>query len=195
LVDQAVPAADRAFMFVLGGARPGGSTERLARKAAARLPAQVAQRWLRLAEHPLPAFSDHRHSGKAAEPSRHELVLLEATLSATDLVIVSPLYWYSVSAATKLYLDHWSGWMQRSDIDFRRRMNGKTLWAVTTLAGGEPDAVGPMIEMLQRSAGYLNMRWGGTLVGTPDSLTDPGAAALIEEFFTTNPEPADTPVR
>jgi hypothetical protein len=89
----------RKFLFLLGSARSGGNTEDLARKAAAQLPSAVTQQWLQLRELPLPSFADRRHLPGAVyvEPAGKERILLDATLDATDLVIASPLYWYSVS--------------------------------------------------------------------------------------------------
>lgn len=112
--------AARRYLFLLANTRPGGNTELLARHAAEQLPPQVEQRWLRLADLPLPAFEDHRHEGDGSypEPTGHARTLLDATLDATDLVIASPLYWFSVSADTKLYLDHWSAWMRVPGLDF-----------------------------------------------------------------------------
>lgn len=61
-------------------------------------------------EHPVPDFEDLRHDSDHVRPTEGNLaLLLDATLAATDIVIASPLYWYSVSAHTKRYLDHWSG--------------------------------------------------------------------------------------
>lgn len=103
----------RSFLFLLGSSRPGGNTELLARKAAEQLPGDVEQRWLSLAEHPLPDFEDLRHDSDHARPTEgNEGLLLNATLAATDIVVTSPLYWYSVSAHTKRYLDYWSGWLR-----------------------------------------------------------------------------------
>ena len=51
---------------------------------------------------------------------------MDATFAATDLVVVSPVYWYSVAASVKLYLDYWSGWM-RLPVDFKAKMRGKTI--------------------------------------------------------------------
>src|SRR5687767_14980587 len=108
----------REFLFILGSARRGGNTEHLARHAAQSLPENTGQTWLSLIEHQLPLFEDIRHHetrkyGIGSDPER---VLLEATLAATDIVIASPVYWYNVSASTKLYLDHWSGWMRLVDV-------------------------------------------------------------------------------
>lgn len=104
----------RRFLFVLGSSRSEGNTELLARRAAEQLPSDVEQQWLSLAEHPLPDFLDLRHDSEYLNsptgdtPAR----LLDATLAATDIVIASPVYWYSVSALTKRYLDYWSGWLR-----------------------------------------------------------------------------------
>lgn len=118
----------RDFLFLLGSSRTGGNTETLARLAAEQLPASTRQRWLDLRDLPLPDFEDRRHADGQPAPTGNSATLLEETLAATDVVIASPLYWYSVSTSTKRYLDHWSGWLEAPGADFRRRMAGKTLW-------------------------------------------------------------------
>ncbi len=103
----------RRFLFVLGSARPDGNSALLARRAAEQLPPDVEQQWIDLTAHPLPEFEDLRHDSDHVRPTEGTTaLLLDATLAATDLVIVSPLYWYAVSAQTKRYLDHWSGWLR-----------------------------------------------------------------------------------
>ncbi|WP_052424077.1 flavodoxin family protein [Nonomuraea candida] len=180
----------RRFLFLLGSARQGGNAETLARRAADQLPASARQRWLHLDDHPLPPFRDIRHVGGGAypPPEGNEKVLIEATLDATDLVIVSPLYWYSVSATTKLYLDYWSGWMRVPGYDFRKRMGGKTMWAVTTISEEDQSVVDPLVGMLRRSGEYFGGRWGGALVGYAnrpgDILRDVDALERAKTFFT-----------
>lgn len=181
--------AARRFLFLLGSTRPAGNTETLARKAAAQLPPDVEQRWLRLSDLPLPAFHDVRHDEGTgyAEPAGNERLLLEATVEATDLVIASPLYWYSVSAATKLYLDHWSGWLRVPGADFRARMRGRTMWAITAISEEDPAKAEPLLGTLRLTADYMAMRWGGELVGygnrPGDVLADAGALAKAKSFF------------
>jgi NADPH-dependent FMN reductase len=187
------PAADlrdRSFLFLLGSSRTEGNTELLARRAAEQLPAHVGQRWLRLADLPLPDFQDVRHSadGRYGTPEGHAGTLLDATLGATDLVIASPLYWYSVSTSTKRYLDHWSGWMRAPGADFRARMAGRTLWGVTALAGADPSDADPLVGTLDRTARYMRMRFGGVLLGNGtrpgDVLRDEEALRGAKTFFT-----------
>ncbi|GAB3961778.1 NAD(P)H-dependent oxidoreductase [Actinoallomurus acanthiterrae] len=179
----------RKFLFVLGSARSGGNTEELARQAAAHLPSDVAQQWLRLRELPLPDFQDVRHVPGTvyAEPTGNERVLLDATLEATDLVIASPLYWYSVSAATKLYLDYWSGWLRVPEADFKARMHGKTMWAISAISEEDPAMADPLLGTLKITADYMGMRWGGELLGYAnrpgDILADEKALGEAKRFF------------
>ncbi|MBV2152935.1 flavodoxin family protein [Kitasatospora sp. SUK 42] len=181
--------APRRFLFLDAGARPDGNTVQLARLAAeSSLPVGAEQRWLRLADHPLPPFQDLRHAGGGSypEPEGHERTLLEATLAATDLVFVAPLYWYTLPTPAKLYLDHWVGWLRVPGLDFRARTAGATLWGVTVLAGRD-GAADPLAGTLRLTAEYMGMRWGGLLLGNGsrpgDVLHDERALVAAKSFF------------
>lgn len=179
----------REFLFVLGSARTGGNTEHLARRAAESLAGNMNQTWLSLIEHQLPLFEDIRHddSRKYEIASNSESVLFDATVKATDIVIASPVYWYSVSASTKLYLDHWSGWMRLPDVDFRKRMASKTLWGVTAFSDTDPVGAQPLIDTLKMTAEYLKMHWGGVLLGygnrPADVIDDAASMDRASTFF------------
>ena len=191
--EPARPAAGfdgRSFLFLLGSTRSGSNTELLARRAAEQLPAHVEQRWLRLADLPLPVFEDVRHGDgpNHREPAGHARTLLDATLGATDLVIASPLYWYAVSTPVKHYLDHWSGWLRVPGVDFRARMAGRTLWGVTALAGDDFSDADPLVGTLDKTARYMRMRFRGVLLGNGtrpgDVLRDQEALRKAKTFFT-----------
>ncbi|MER5751474.1 NAD(P)H-dependent oxidoreductase [Streptomyces sp. NPDC002088] len=179
----------RRFLFVLGSSRSEGNTELLARRAAEQLPADVEQEWISLAEHPLPDFVDLRRDSDHVRPPAGDNVaqLLDATLAATDIVIASPLYWYSVSSLTKRYLDYWSGWLRIPGVDFKATLAGRTLWGVTALADDEPAVADPLIGTLNNSAAYMKMRFGGVLLGNGsargDVLKDTAALARAKTFF------------
>ncbi|KAB1986876.1 flavodoxin family protein [Streptomyces triticiradicis] len=179
----------RRFLFLLGSSRTGGNTETLARKAAEQLPPDTEQRWLSLAEHPLPDFVDLRRDSDHVRPpaAGTEALLLDATLDATDIVIASPLYWYSVSGLTKRYLDYWSGWLRTPGLDFKATLAGRTLWGVTALAHEEQEVADPLIGTLHHSAAYMKMRFGGVLLGNGskrgDVLDDTGALVRAKTFF------------
>lgn len=181
---------ERSFLFILGSARPNGNTELLARLAARSLPEDSEQIWLSLLHDPLPLFEDIRHheTRRYAVANDSEQMYLDATLAATDIVIASPVYWYSLSASSKLYLDHWSAWMRLPDVDFRKRMAGKKLWGVTVLSDEDLLGVQPLIETLRLSADYMDMHWGGVVMGygnrPGDILNDPPSLERAEIFFT-----------
>ncbi|MFF9146091.1 flavodoxin family protein [Streptomyces sp. NPDC014861] len=183
---DATPGPDRSFLFVLGSSRADGNSELLAREAAAHLPAGVRQRWVDLNRLDLPDFQDGRHEADH-RPAGVEEELLRATVEATDVVIVSPLYWYSLSAQTKRYLDYWSGWLNVPDSDFKERMAGGTLWGVTAMADDDHAVADGLVTGLSLSAAYLRMRFGGVLTGTgsrPGRVrADTRALTAAQTFF------------
>ena len=178
----------RRFLFVLGSSRSDGNTELLARRAAEQLPPDVEQQWIDLTERPLPDFEDLRHDTDHVRPTIGNTALLfDATLAATDIVIASPLYWYSVSAHVKRYLDHWAGWLRTPGVEFKATMAGRTLWGVTALAHEESEVADPLVGTLNNSAAYMGMRFGGVLLGNGskpgDVLRDTEALARAKTFF------------
>lgn len=186
----------RSFLFVLGSARTGGNTETLARAAAEHLEPEAAQQWIRLADLALPPFRDLRHAGDGTTPFAEgpERTVQDATLAATDIVIASPLYWYSVSGSVKNYLDYWSGWLRVPGLDFKARMRGRRLWAVTVQGDEEPGVAAPLAGTLRRSAEYLGMAWQGVLLGYGSRpgqvLRDEAALAAAKTYFDPS---SDTP--
>jgi multimeric flavodoxin WrbA len=115
-------------------------------------------------------------------------LLLDATLTATDLVFVAPVYWYGLPADAKLYLDHWSGWMRIPELNFRAQMAGKTMCAISVFSGDDTAEAAPLFECLRRSADYMKMGWGGEVLGQGnrpgDVLTDHRSLAAARQLFT-----------
>ncbi|MFE7760412.1 flavodoxin family protein [Streptomyces sp. NPDC057438] len=190
----------RRFLFVLGSHRRDGNTELLARRAAARLPADCDQKWISLAEHPLPDYDDLRHGvGRTTWPEEgSNLVrLYEATLAATDIVIASPVCWFSLPSRTKRYLDHWTAWLYAPGVDFGAAMAGRTLWAVTTSAGDPSRVAEPLVGTLNNLAAYMRMHFGGVLHGNGTApgevLQDTDALAHAKTFFAQYAPPARFP--
>lgn len=180
----------RHVLVLLASARADGNAELMARAAVAALPADVEVRWLRLAELALPPFEDIRHSGSGHYPlPLGDLArVLDDTLWATDLLVAAPLYWYSLPAPLKLYLDHWSGFMRVPGVDFKRRMAGKAMQVLcATSSADEPELARPLVDCLRFSADYLQMRWGGAVLGDGskpgDVLKDEAAMAAAARLL------------
>ena len=177
------------FLFLNASTRePGhiGNTETLARRAAETLPAGTQQTWCKLADLELPPFVDLRHTaGTYPMPMADAKAMLDATLAATDLVFVSPVYWFSIPSPLKTYLDHWSGWLRVPGLDFKEQMTGKRLWVIAT--SGNRERAQPMLDSYRLCAEFLTMPfmpplWGKG--GSPDAvLSDAIALAAADTFF------------
>jgi multimeric flavodoxin WrbA len=180
----------RSFLFLLASARPEGNTQLLARAAADQLPRDTEQCWLDLAQLPLPDYVDARHAGAPWPEQENEELLRTATLAASDIVIASPLYWYSLSSYAKRYLDYWSKWLATPDPGFRSKMAGRILWGVTAMAHREEEVAEPLVLTLQHTAAFMGMRFGGVLLGNGSRpghvLGDEQAAIRAKTFFATD---------
>ncbi|MFZ4289157.1 NAD(P)H-dependent oxidoreductase [Variovorax sp. HJSM1_2] len=157
----------RRVLFLVASTRESGhlgNTEWLAQQAAAALPSNTPTTWHHLAQMQLPAFVDLRHTtGSYAPPTADLKTLLDATLAATDIVLVAPVYWYSLPAHIKTYIDHWSGWMRVPGLDFKAQMAQKTLRLITT--SGDRAKAQPMMDSVKLCAQFLGMTDGGVLWG------------------------------
>lgn len=162
-----------------------GNTEWLATQAAAALPAEAPRQWLHLARMALPPFVDLRHTvGHYDAPTGDLQTLLEATLAADEIVFVAPVYWFSIPAPLKTYLDHWSGWLRVPGLDFKARMAGKTLSLVTT--SGDRAKAQPMIDSVALCAQFMGMPFRGALWGkggAPGAVQADAAAVQAAASF------------
>jgi NAD(P)H-dependent FMN reductase len=183
------PVRQRNFLFLLSSTRRLGNSEQLAYCAANSLPPNSQQRWLHLLDYPLPDFVDLRHNGVYPAPAGNAKLLLDATLEATDIVIVTPLYWYSLPVQAKLYLDFWSAWLRMPELNFRAQMRGKTLWTIAVSNGSRKEAE-PLAAALVLTAEYMQMKWGGLLFGTgsrPNDIQDDALAQHDAQSFFLSP--------
>ena len=177
---------DRRFLVLLTSARRNGNTEMLTHRAMDHVDAE--QRWISLLDVPVPDYLDVRHTpDRYSVPTEHERMLLDATIWATDIVIASPLYMYSVSTSAKRYLDFWSGWGYVPEVDFTKRMSEKTLWGVSVLSEDDHSVANPLIDTLRLSAEWQKMGFAGVLLGIGnrpgDVLNDERALREAESFF------------
>lgn len=192
MTSNTTPDSARHTLFLVASARQNpaegghlGNTEWLARQAAAALPPSTAQTWQHLAALSLPPFVDQRHTtGQYAPPTGDLKTLLDTTLAATDIVLVAPVYWYSLPASVKTYIDHWSGWMRIPGVPFKEVMSRKTLSLITT--SGDRSKAQPMMDSVQLCAQFLGMHWRGALWGKggpPDAVQADAAAVAAATSF------------
>jgi multimeric flavodoxin WrbA len=99
---------------------------------------------------------DHRNRDDDFEPAMQHI------LAHDQIIFASPIYWYSVSAPMKVFLDRISDFLELPDLLAEgRRLRGKTGYVVCTSASAEaaPEFMSAFDEVFR----YLGMRLGGTL--------------------------------
>lgn len=87
-------------------------------------------------------------------------LLVKRVLAHDQIIFASPIYWYSVSPAMKVFLDRVSDLLEVPDLlSEGRRLRGKNAYVVCTSVCDEPSTefMGVFIETFK----YLGMNFGG----------------------------------
>ena len=122
---------------------------------------------------------EHRNRGDDFEP------LMERLLRFEQIIFASPVYWYSVTAAMKRFLDRLSDYLDLPDLLAEgRRLRGKRAYIVCTSICTEAPA--SFINTFVDTFEYLGMHWGGVAhVDCSDGYSQAKgraeAAALIQQ--------------
>jgi multimeric flavodoxin WrbA len=97
-------------------------------------------------------------------------ILYPKVRDADAVVIASPVYWFSVSAATKLFLDRWYAFGGPEGYV----LSGKRMALVMSYADTDPFTSGAVnaLRMFQDACRFLDTRVVGTLYGRADAAGD-----------------------
>lgn len=97
---------------------------------------------------------EHRNRADDFEP------LMERVLSQEQIIFATPVYWYGVSPAMKVFLDRISDFLELPDLLPKgRRLRGKNAYVVCTSVDEEPSAT--FVAGLRETFEYLGMDFGG----------------------------------
>lgn len=143
----------KSTLALFSSARRNGNSGRLMDRIVGELNLEVVD----LAQKSVAPYTyDHLHRGDDFEP------LMTRLLTFDQLIFTSPVYWYSVSPAMKIFLDRISDYLEVPGLlDQGRRLRGKTGFVLCTSIMEAPDA--PFIDAFQQTFEYLGMRFGGYL--------------------------------
>jgi multimeric flavodoxin WrbA len=99
---------------------------------------------------------DHRNRDDDFEP------LMRRVLTHDQIIFATPIYWYAVSAAMKVFLDRISDFLELPDLlADGRRLRGKSAYVVCTSASAE--AAPEFMSAFDETFRYLGMRFGAAL--------------------------------
>jgi multimeric flavodoxin WrbA len=97
---------------------------------------------------------DHLNRNDDFEP------LMKRVLAYDQIIFATPIYWYAVSPAMKVFLDRISDLLDVPDLlSEGRRLRGKQAFLVCTSASTEPSAA--FVDAFRETFGYLGMHFGG----------------------------------
>jgi multimeric flavodoxin WrbA len=138
---------------LLASSRRHGNTGRLMDRIAVELDIEVVD----LSNlHLGPYDYDHANRHDDFEP------LMERVLAHDQVVFASPIYWYSVSPAMKVFLDRISDFLELPELlPEGRRLRGKNAFIVCTSICEEPSTA--FISAFRETFDYLGMPFGGVV--------------------------------
>jgi NAD(P)H-dependent FMN reductase len=81
-------------------------------------------------------------------------------LQHEQIIFATPIYWYSVSPAMKIFLDRISDFLELPElVDDGRRLRGKSAHVVCTSVSDAPSTA--FVAAFRHTFDYLGMRFGG----------------------------------
>jgi multimeric flavodoxin WrbA len=136
---------------LLSSSRRLGNTGQLTDRIALELNIEVVD----LASRRMSSFDyDHLNRNDDFEP------LMKRVLAHDQIIFATPIYWYAVSPAMKVFLDRLSDFLELPDLlSEGRRLRGKNAYVVCTSISDEPSTafMGAFLETFD----YLGMHFGG----------------------------------
>lgn len=161
-------------VFILGTSRQDGNTRRLLDHMNREPKAPIVD----LAERKISYFD---YEGRNLDDDF--IPTIEALQDFSRIGFVSPLYWYTVSAQLKVFLDRLSDLLgPRKDLG--RRLRGKETFLIAT-GNTETQITSGMEEVIERTSEYLGMRYQGAFYGyVPNDLVlEPELLQNATEFM------------
>jgi multimeric flavodoxin WrbA len=138
---------------LFSSSRRNGNTGRLMDRIALELSIEVVDLCsLRISPY------DYAHSNRDDDFER----LLEHVLTHDQVIFASPIYWYAVSPAMKIFLDRFSDFLELPDLLPKgRRLRGKQAFVVCTSGCDEPSPL--FMGAFRETFEYLGMSFGGAV--------------------------------
>lgn len=155
---------------LFGGSRPQGNTAQLTQYALE----GKQYNWIDLTQYHFKPVRDYRHESKQIESYIDDYqLIIDQVLESDTVIFASPVYWYSVSASVKAFIDHWSeSLIDPKYQDFKTKMSNIDFRLI--LVGGDCPKVKakPCIKQLEYSLDFLGANLNGYIIGTAERPGD-----------------------
>lgn len=111
---------------------------------------------------------DHRHLDDTSLNLYHDdySSVLKSVIDADTIIFSTPLYWYSMSASLKLFIDRWTESLREEDrSDFKDEM-AKKRYIVVIVGGDNPTVKSkPLIDQFELIFEFMHIKNYSFLVG------------------------------
>lgn len=110
---------------------------------------------------------DHRHLDDTSSDLHHDdySSVLKGVIDADTIVLSTPLYWYSMSASLKLFIDRWTESLREERSDFKDKM-AKKRYIVVIVGGDNPTVKSkPLIAQFELIFEFMHITDYSFLVG------------------------------
>lgn len=155
---------------LFGGSRPEGNTAQITKEALKGL----EYNWIDLTQFSLNPVRDVRHE----EANIHSYTddyqdIIDQVLKSDIVIFSSPVYWYSISASLKSFIDHWSETLQDPNYrDFKDKMS-KIDFRLILVGGDWPKIKAkPCVTQIKYSLEFLDAELKGYIIGTAEKPGD-----------------------
>lgn len=146
-----------------GGARNQGNSEILTEIAVNHLP--VERIYLR--NYNIQPIKDGRHSKNGFQKVNDDYhTVIDQILPHEIIIFSTPIYWYSMSATMKLFIDRWSQTLRDADYPrFKEIMAGKKAYVIA-VGGDSPSIKGlPLIQQFNYIFEFMGITFSGYIIG------------------------------
>ncbi|MGE6256406.1 flavodoxin family protein [Heyndrickxia sporothermodurans] len=148
---------------IYGGTRPNGNAEILTDKAIQGI--EVDKLYLK--DFNVQPIVDQRHTAEGFQDITDDYSsIIERVLQHDIFIFSTPIYWYSMSGAMKLFIDRWSQTLRDSKFpQFKTSMSSKKAFVIA-VGGDEPYIKGlPMIQQFQYIFDFMGISFDGYVLG------------------------------
>lgn len=155
---------------LFGGSRPEGNTAQLTKSAVEGLD----YKWIDLTDYQFNPVRDFRHDNRDITSYNDDYKqVIDQVLESDTVIFASPVYWYSVSASLKAFIDHWSETLIDDNYkDFKEKMAKKDFRLI--LVGGDCPKVKakPGITQMKYTLDFIGAELNGYIIGTAERPGD-----------------------
>ncbi|MDQ0207620.1 flavodoxin family protein [Alkalicoccobacillus murimartini] len=151
------------LLTIYTSSRRNGNSEQLAKHVTATI--NTAE--LFLSDFSFQPIKDQRHSRQTFDPIHDGYRdVLETFLQYDTYLFAIPVYWFSMPAQLKIFIDRWSQYMRDPQLRLKDQLTGKKVYLVVT-ANDEPleQITAPLVQQFDLICNFIGLELVEVIIG------------------------------